>query len=140
MSVDDFIISYFVTGRGVKNLSQHESDRCYDLRVHNRQIVDLRQQIPDDLPGPAKPDRRDGKGRRIYRKRRGRQRKEGMRMKRDRKPFGKILMVLIIVFFYLPIAYMIVFSFNDGKSLTNFTGFSLIETALPKFHSPTVMN
>lgn len=48
-----------------------------------------------------------------------------MRMKRDRKPFGKILMVLIIVFFYLPIAYMIVFSFNDGKSLTNFTGFSL---------------
>lgn len=46
-------------------------------------------------------------------------------MKRDRKPFGKILMVLIIVFFYLPIAYMIVFSFNDGKSLTNFTGFSL---------------
>lgn len=34
-------------------------------------------------------------------------------------------MLLIIVFFYLPIAYMIVFSFNDGKSLTNFAGFSL---------------
>lgn len=35
------------------------------------------------------------------------------------------MMLLIIVFFYLPIAYMIVFSFNDGKSLTNFAGFSL---------------
>lgn len=34
-------------------------------------------------------------------------------------------MALMIVFFYLPIAYMIVFSFNDGKSLTKFTGFSL---------------
>lgn len=34
-------------------------------------------------------------------------------------------MILMIVFFYLPILYMIIFSFNDGKSLTNFTGFSL---------------
>ena len=39
--------------------------------------------------------------------------------------FGKILMVGIIIFFYLPIIYMIIFSFNDGKSLTTFTGFSL---------------
>ena len=31
----------------------------------------------------------------------------------------------MIVFFYLPILYMIIFSFNDGKSLTSFTGFSL---------------
>ncbi len=46
-------------------------------------------------------------------------------MRRNRKAFGKIMMLLIIVFFYLPIAYMIVFSFNDGKSLTNFAGFSL---------------
>ena len=46
-------------------------------------------------------------------------------MKKRKRPFGKILMVLIIAFFYLPILYMIVFSFNDGKSLTNFTGFSL---------------
>lgn len=38
---------------------------------------------------------------------------------------GKILMVGIIIFFYLPIIYMIIFSFNEGKSLTNFTGFSL---------------
>lgn len=41
------------------------------------------------------------------------------------RPFGKILMILMIIFFYLPIAYMIIFSFNDGKSLTSFTGFSL---------------
>ena len=44
---------------------------------------------------------------------------------RGKRPFGKILMILMIIFFYLPIAYMIIFSFNDGKSLTSFTGFSL---------------
>jgi len=36
-----------------------------------------------------------------------------------------VLMILAIVFFYLPILYMIIFSFNEGKSLTTFTGFSL---------------
>ncbi|MFR8548279.1 MAG: extracellular solute-binding protein [Lachnospiraceae bacterium] len=46
-------------------------------------------------------------------------------MKKSKRSFGKVLMALMIVFFYLPIAYMIVFSFNDGKSLTKFTGFSL---------------
>lgn len=46
-------------------------------------------------------------------------------MKKGKRPIGKILMVLMIIFFYLPIIYMIVFSFNEGKSLTNFTGFSL---------------
>lgn len=46
-------------------------------------------------------------------------------MKKTKHSFGKILMVLTIIFFYLPILYMIVFSFNDGKSLTHFTGFSL---------------
>ena len=44
---------------------------------------------------------------------------------KGKRPFGKILMILMIIFFYLPIAYMIIFSFNDGKSLTSFTGFSL---------------
>lgn len=34
-------------------------------------------------------------------------------------------MILMLAFFYLPILYMIVFSFNDGKSLTSFSGFSL---------------
>lgn len=46
-------------------------------------------------------------------------------MKKSKRTFGKILMLLMIVFFYLPILYMIIFSFNDGKSLTSFTGFSL---------------
>jgi len=46
-------------------------------------------------------------------------------MKKGRRPAGKVLMILMIIFFYLPILYMIVFSFNEGKSLTNFTGFSL---------------
>lgn len=46
-------------------------------------------------------------------------------MKQKKRRIGKILMVLSIIFFYLPILYMIIFSFNDGKSLTSFTGFSL---------------
>ncbi len=46
-------------------------------------------------------------------------------MKKSSRPFGKILMIFAIVFFYLPILYMIIFSFNEGKSLTTFTGFSL---------------
>ena len=46
-------------------------------------------------------------------------------MKKEKRLFGKILMTLMIVFFYLPILYMIVFSFNESKSLTAFTGFSL---------------
>lgn len=45
--------------------------------------------------------------------------------KRRKRTAGKLLMGLLVVFFYLPIVYMIVFSFNDGKSLTSFTGFSL---------------
>ena len=46
-------------------------------------------------------------------------------MKKDKRLFGKALMILMIVFFYLPILYMIIFSFNESKSLTAFTGFSL---------------
>ncbi len=38
--------------------------------------------------------------------------------------WGRLLMVLILIFFYLPIVFMMVFSFNESKSLTNFTGFS----------------
>ena len=46
-------------------------------------------------------------------------------MKKDNRLLGKILMVCLIIFFYAPILYMIVFSFNEGKSLTHFSGFSL---------------
>ena len=34
-------------------------------------------------------------------------------------------LILILLFIYLPIGYLVLFSFNEGKSMTNFTGFSL---------------
>ena len=46
-------------------------------------------------------------------------------MKKGKRSFGKILMELTLIFFYLPIVYMVIFSFNSGKSLTSFSGFSL---------------
>lgn len=39
--------------------------------------------------------------------------------------FQKLYLVIIMAFFYLPIVYVVLFSFNESKSLTNFTGFSL---------------
>ena len=48
-----------------------------------------------------------------------------MRKKKEKSTFGRIMMALLLVFFYAPIIYMIIFSFNEGKSLTAFTGFSL---------------
>ena len=38
---------------------------------------------------------------------------------------SKILLSLTILFFYLPIIYIVIFSFNDSRSLTRFSGFSL---------------
>ena len=38
---------------------------------------------------------------------------------------GKVFLGGMMLFFYLPIVYMIVFSFNDSKSLSKFTGFSM---------------
>ncbi len=46
-------------------------------------------------------------------------------MKKKKKVLSPIFMTLIVVFLYAPILYTIVFSFNEGKSLTKFTGFSL---------------
>jgi len=46
-------------------------------------------------------------------------------MQKKKRPVGTILMVLALVFFYLPIVYVVVFSFNGSKSLTHFTEFSL---------------
>ena len=42
-----------------------------------------------------------------------------------KKIFDKVYLALLLVFFYLPIAYTIIFSFNSSKSLTVFEGFSL---------------
>lgn len=47
-------------------------------------------------------------------------------MKKEKRPVGKVLMFLTLGFFYLPILFMIVFSFNSSKSLTHFSGFSLV--------------
>ena len=38
---------------------------------------------------------------------------------------GKLILALTLLFFYFPILYIIVFSFNDSRSLTKFGGFSL---------------
>lgn len=38
---------------------------------------------------------------------------------------GKVLLALTMIFFYLPILYIIVFSFNGSRSLTHLDGFSL---------------
>ena len=37
---------------------------------------------------------------------------------------SKIAFALLLIFLYVPIIYVVVFSFNSTKSLTNFTGFS----------------
>ena len=46
-------------------------------------------------------------------------------MKKFTNFISKFYMVLLFVFFYLPIVVTVVFSFNSSKSLTHFTGFSL---------------
>ncbi len=46
-------------------------------------------------------------------------------MKKNKRIFGKTIMILCLIFFYLPIVCVVVFSFNSGKSLTVMKGFSL---------------
>lgn len=46
-------------------------------------------------------------------------------MKKKTSVGSKINLTLTMLFFYLPILYIIVFSFNDSRSLTKFSGFSL---------------
>jgi len=46
-------------------------------------------------------------------------------MKKKNSVASKIILILTMLFFYLPILYIIVFSFNDSRSLTKFSGFSL---------------
>lgn len=57
-------------------------------------------------------------------------------MSKDKRVLGKVGMALLLVFFYAPILFMIIFSFNSSKSLTHFTGFSLCwYEAMLKNHS-----
>ena len=46
-------------------------------------------------------------------------------MKKKTSVCSKIILTLTMLFFYLPILYIIIFSFNDSRSLTKFGGFSL---------------
>lgn len=46
-------------------------------------------------------------------------------MKKSKGVGSKVYLTLIMLFFYLPIIYMVFFSFNESKSLSKFTGFSL---------------
>ncbi len=57
-----------------------------------------------------------------------------MKMKLHRK----IFMIALLIFFYAPILYIIIFSFNDSRSLTNLSGFSL-QWYEKMFHDDTMM-
>mgnify|MGYP000487834851 CR=1 FL=1 len=46
-------------------------------------------------------------------------------MKKKTSVLSNIYAVLVMVFLYAPIVVLIVFSFNEGKSMSVFTGFSL---------------
>lgn len=46
-------------------------------------------------------------------------------MKKKNSVASRIILTLTMLFFYLPILYIIIFSFNDSRSLTKFGGFSL---------------
>ena len=46
-------------------------------------------------------------------------------MRKQKRIFGTLAMALALIFFYLPIVFMVVFSFNGSKSLTVLKGFSL---------------
>lgn len=46
-------------------------------------------------------------------------------MEQKTKAHEKLFLFLVMAFFYLPIIYVVIFSFNSSKSLSSFTGFSL---------------
>ena len=47
-----------------------------------------------------------------------------MKKRHFSKFFSSGYLILILLFIYLPIGYLVLFSFNEGKSMTNFSGFS----------------
>ena len=47
-------------------------------------------------------------------------------MKKKSTLFPRLVILLAMIFLYLPILYVVIFSFNSSKSLNNFTGFSLM--------------
>lgn len=60
-------------------------------------------------------------------------------MKTKRSPFGRILMALVFIFLYAPIAVLIVFSFNTLKSRTIWGGFTF-DWYIELFKDTTILN
>ena len=48
-----------------------------------------------------------------------------MKKKALSKFFSSAYLIIVLLFIYVPIGYLVLFSFNEGKSMTSFTGFSL---------------
>lgn len=60
-------------------------------------------------------------------------------MKQRRFPLTRLVLAAVIAFFYIPIVYTVIFSFNSSRSLTHFSGFSL-RWYEKMFSSSTTMN
>ena len=60
-------------------------------------------------------------------------------MKKKKFPLTRVILAAVIAFFYIPIVYTVVFSFNSSRSLTHFSGFSL-RWYEKMFSSSTTMN
>lgn len=60
-------------------------------------------------------------------------------MKQKRFPLTRLVLAAVIAFFYIPIVYTVIFSFNSSRSLTHFSGFSL-RWYEKMFSSSTTMN
>ena len=54
-----------------------------------------------------------------------------MKKRKLSKFFTSGYLILILLFIYLPIGYLVLFSFNEGKSMTNFSGFSCLRASGP---------
>ncbi len=54
-----------------------------------------------------------------------REKRHGLEKSRGWTFFTSGYLILVLLFIYLPIAYVMVFSFNDSKSMIKFSGFSL---------------
>ncbi len=60
-------------------------------------------------------------------------------MKKKSFPLTRVILAAVIAFFYIPIVYTVIFSFNSSRSLTHFSGFSL-RWYEKMFSSSTTMN
>ncbi len=60
-------------------------------------------------------------------------------MKQRHFPLTRLVLAAVIAFFYIPIVYTVIFSFNSSRSLTHFSGFSL-RWYEKMFSSSTTMN